>query len=102
MIQLVSKGFRKNLNVFIASPSDVNAEREAAHNVVQSVNDVIAHRLGFTLTCKMWEKLRPTYLTADQWMEQQLQDCDFFLMILWRRFGTPPSETSSCGSGTIQ
>ena len=102
MTPLVSKGYRKNLNVFISSPGDVGDERKAALDVVQSVNDVVAHRLGFVLTCKAWERHHPRVMTAVDWMEQQLLDCDFFLMILWRKYGTPPSETSSCGSGTIQ
>ena len=102
MIPLVSMRSRQNLNVFISSPSDIVTEREAARDVVRTVNDGVARRLGFTLTYKGWDVMHPRDMTPEQWMKLQLRDCDFFLMILWRRYGTPPSETSSCGSGTVR
>ena len=90
----------KQYRVFVASPRDVSAEREALERVVTEVNQTHGVPLGYSIELWRWE----THATPDGGRPQdvinaQLPEFDVFIGILWRRFGTP---TGVAGSGTAE
>ncbi len=88
----------ERLRVFVASPGDVAAEREHVKTVADELNRGIAAQAGFVLDVVRWEThARPDMGRAEQLILDQIGQCDLFVGIMWRRFGTP---TGVAGSGT--
>ena len=95
-------GERKVLRVFVASPGDVKAEREALEQSVQELNEVLCHSLDIHMDLiryetHAWPGFGPD---AQAVINEQLgDDYDIFIGILWKRFGTP---TPRAESGTAE
>ncbi len=88
----------ERLRVFVASPGDVAAELEHVKTVADELNRGIAAQAGFVLDVVRWEThARPDMGRAEQLILDQIGQCDLFIGIMWRRFGTP---TGVAGSGT--
>lgn len=90
----------RSLQVFISSPNDVTTERNAVSKVIEEVNRTIGQRIGISLHVRMWERFRPRGQNLMEFIERQLKNCDLFLMIFSRRFGSPPSADTEYISGT--
>ena len=84
---------------FIASPSDVKAERDACDEIVSSINRTIASKLNMQLRVVRWETDAHPAIGADgqEVINEQLhpEDADFFIGIFWSRFGTPTPRANS-------
>jgi len=87
--------------VFIASPSDVAAERQLAEETIMQINKSIRDTLSAAIEPRRWEHLAP--VTPDL-PEERLQDilnreierCHFFILILNKRYGSvEPGQTIS-------
>jgi hypothetical protein len=90
----------KVYKIFIASPSDVQEEREVCDKVFDGINKNIGHIYGFRVESKKWEKdARPSFGHDGQDVinKQLLDDFQLFIGIMWHKFGTP---TPRGGSGT--
>jgi uncharacterized protein YukE len=88
------------LSVFLASPSDVSAERTRLEEVIAELNQSWSRTLGVRLDLIRWEThAYPGFGddAQDVINEQIPLDYDIFIGILWSRFGTP---TGRAGSGT--
>src|SRR5262245_12886803 len=92
----------KILRIVVASPSDVQPEREALSGVVDELNHGIARDRGLQLSITRWED--DAYAGFHPQGPQGLidailrtEDCDIFIGIFWKRFGTPVYDA---GSGT--
>lgn len=88
--------------VFIASPSDVAQEREAASAEIMNWNGLHAFAMSVVLLPVRWE----THAAAEMGDRPQslinkrvLLDCDFVIGIFWSRVGTP---TGKAESGSIE
>jgi len=86
-----SGGIRR-VRIFVASPGDVQAERERLQKIIQQMNRSTARRLNLVLDLIRWE----THSIPDMGRPQQVIleqltkfDWDIFIGILWLRFGTP-------------
>lgn len=74
------------VNIFLSSPSDVQAEREAAERVVNSLNAEIGMEL--TLNLIRWEK---NFYTASSGFQDQIsgtEDSDLVICIFWKSLGS--------------
>ncbi|MFC0523887.1 hypothetical protein ACFFGV_09990 [Pontibacillus salicampi] len=75
------------LNVMIASPSDVNNEREEVENTINKWNSKFAEDLGVILLPSRWENdVVPTYNgnEAQEVINHQLvQKCDILIGVFW-------------------
>ena len=85
---------------FVASPSDVEDERNKLEEVVQELNSTWSRNLSARLELIRWET--HSYPGADQdaqaVINQQIgNEYDIFIGIMWGRFGSP---TESAASGT--
>ncbi len=89
------------IRVFVASPGDVQPERDAVDEVVEELNATWASR-PYRLEVIRWERnARPGVGSDAQGVinEQIQDDYDIFLGVLWSRCGT---RTPRAESGTIE
>jgi hypothetical protein len=84
---------RRRLSIFVASPGDVQDERERIHRVVEEMNQpgALADQYGLTLQVLDWRDAipgagRPEGVILDQ---LKLKSWDIFIGVLWHRFGSP-------------
>lgn len=90
------------LSVFVASPSDVDEERNRLEEVIRDLNTAWARELGIRLELVRWETYAyPSFGEDPQSVinDQIPDDYDLFIGLMWYRFGTPTGRT---GSGTIE
>jgi len=79
--------------VFVASPSDVLAEREQLKTIVEELNEEVAHLQRVHIELLDWrEKVVPLMGRPQDVILRQLrlEETDLLILILWHRFGTPP------------
>lgn len=87
------------IKCFIASPSDVQEERKACDEVVESINRSIGDSLGIRMETIRWEKDAHAAVGTDGQavINEQLhpEEADFFIGIFWTRFGAPTPRAES-------
>ncbi|MGA2557987.1 MAG: hypothetical protein ABSG04_17090 [Verrucomicrobiota bacterium] len=88
----------KRVTIAIASPGDVQEEREAVRRVFTSWNDTNEHA---TLHPKMWEFAVPELGKHPQDILNQkiIDSSDLLIAIFWSKLGTP---TRTAPSGTVE
>jgi len=94
-MQSQSDDFRKVLRVFIASPSDLEAERRLFRGIVDEVNQSKANGMGTQLEPLGWEDTLPGSGRPQELINEDVKRCDLMIMLLWKRWGTPTGEYSS-------
>ena len=88
--------------ILIASPSDVEDEREIAVQVIQEWNDLHSYSRKVALLPLRWEThTAPEYGTRPQEIINRaiVDDCDLLVGIFWTRIGSP---TGMEESGTLE
>lgn len=88
--------------ILIASPSDVEEEREMVVRLIQEWNDLYSYSRRVTLLPLRWEThTAPEYFTRPQEVVNRaiVDDCDLLVGIFWTRIGTP---TGVAQSGTLE
>jgi hypothetical protein len=86
------------LSVFVASPSDVNAERARLEDVISELNVTWSRTLGIRLELVRWETHAvPGFGVDGQDVVNRSIPADFdvFIGIMWHRFGTPTKRAES-------
>ncbi len=81
--------------IFLASPSDVQKEREIADRVVELLNKSMANRLGWDIKLRLWEDTPPVYGRPQDAINPILDTCDLFVGLVWERWGQPTGNNSS-------
>ena len=82
------------LRVFLASPSDLEAERKATKEMVDRLNPTI-RAAGWTVELLGWEDRLPGFGRPQTQINDDVDACDLFLGVLWRRWGSPSGEFQS-------
>jgi Domain of unknown function (DUF4062) len=90
----------KKVRIFVASPGDVQSERDQLEKVVSELNltiSAIAPDKKIVLELVRWEKNVHPGLGRDPQdvVNQQIGQYDIFVGILWKRMGTPTAEANS-------
>jgi hypothetical protein len=88
--------------ILIASPSDVEEEREIAVKVIQEWNDLYSYSRKVALLPLRWEThTAPDYGTRPQEVINRaiVDECDLLVGIFWTRLGSP---TGAADSGTLE
>lgn len=88
------------LRVVVASPSDVQAERKALSAVRDELNKGIAKERQVQIELFLWETDTHPGFHPDGPQGHidgilPIQDCDVFLGVFWKRFGTPTKDARS-------
>lgn len=87
------------LKIFIASPGDVKLEREKAREEILGLQPV-AQKLGYMLEAVGWEThATPGMGRSQELLNKLVRECDLFIGVLWRKFGSPTGEAES---GTLE
>jgi len=81
----------KVVSVFIASPGGLDEERTVAHEVAQEINRNNAEHWGCQLKLVGWEDTIPGYQRPQSRINQDLDKCEYFIGIMWNRWGSRPS-----------
>lgn len=90
---------RKILRVFLASPGDLQEERKAIRGVVAEFNESWADHLGYQIELMGWEDTIAAYGRPQQIINQEVDRCDLFIGMIWKRWGTPPDRDGDFTSG---
>lgn len=86
---------RNILSVFLASPGDLQEERNVARTSVDRVNKILARRVGWQIELLGWEDTLPSYSRPQSLINKDVDSSDLFLGILWRRWGQDTGKFSS-------
>lgn len=89
MSQLIVK------RIFIASPGDLNVERDSFRKIISEINDHKAHKMGVHIEVIGWELVPPGLGRPQELINKLLTNLDLFVMVLWERWGTPSGKYSS-------
>lgn len=83
-------GTRRFIKVFLASPGDLAVERKVAKAIVDEYNSQLADALGYQVELVGWEDTLPGVGRPQAIINRDLDGCDLFIGMLWKRWGTPP------------
>ena len=87
------------LRIFLASPSDLQEEREITQNVVSRINTSIGRNLDVHVELRGWEDTSPSRRRPQEAINEDLRECDLFLGLVWKRWGTQPGGDNEFESG---
>ena len=86
----------KKVRLFVASPGDVQRERDSIVRVVTELNNTIGYNLELVIELVRWETHAHPALGRPQGViNAQIGDYDIFVGIMWKRFGTPTGQADS-------
>jgi hypothetical protein len=85
------------LSVFVASPGDVADARKRLDQVVDELNFLWSREYGLRLELVKWEThaYSDIGIDAQDVINNQLDEFDIFLGIMWKRFGEPTGRAES-------
>ena len=88
----------RKVRLFLASPGDVQRERDSIVRVVTELNNTIGYNLELVIELVRWEThAHPAMGRPQGVINAQIGDYDIFLGIMWKCFGT---STGQADSGT--
>src|SRR5258708_6771061 len=91
--------YYETLRVFLACPGDLVAERSRFPRILDKVNSLRAHSMGFHLEAVGWERVVPSFGRPQELINRELMTADLTVVVFWNRFGVP-SDTKSELTGT--
>ena len=90
---------RKIIRAFLASPGDLQNERKAIREVIKEFNEIWADELGYQVELLGWEETISGYGRPQHLINQDVDRCDLFLGMMWKKWGTPPDKEGVFTSG---
>ncbi|MEH6756465.1 MAG: DUF4062 domain-containing protein [Parasphingorhabdus sp.] len=88
------------VRIFIGSPGGLEEERRATREIIQEVNQAHSEHWGCQLKLVGWEDTIPGYQRPQSLINVDLDKCQYFIGVLWNRWGTKPDlEASAFTSG---
>ena len=86
--------FYESLRVFLACPGDLVAERSRFPRILDKVNTLRAHSMGFHLEAVGWERVMPSFGRPQALINRELMSADLTLVLFWNRLGVPSGAES--------
>jgi len=86
--------------IFIGSPSGLDREREKLREEVTFYNTHEVEPEGISFKVKDWKDIAPSYQNSQELIDPYLCVCDFYILVLHNRWGTPPDGDSRYSSGS--
>lgn len=90
---------RKILRAFLASPGDLQEERSAIRKAIAEFNESLADALGYQIELLGWEDTVAGFGRPQELINQEVDQCDLFIGLMWKRWGTPPDKDGKFTSG---
>lgn len=90
---------RKILYAFLASPGDLQDERKAVRDAVAEFNESWADEFGYQIELLGWEDTIAGSGRPQELINQDVDRCDLFIGLIWKRWGTPPDRDGKFSSG---
>jgi Domain of unknown function (DUF4062) len=90
---------RRVVKVFLASPGDLADERRAAKAIADEFNALLAEELGYQVELVGWEDTISEAGRPQAIINRDLERCEVFIGMMWRRWGTPPDNNGQFSSG---
>lgn len=87
--------------VFLACPGDLVSERSKFPKLIETVNNMRAHSLGFHLEAVGWERVIPSFGRPQELINRELELADLVVVLFWNRIGSPASRESA-KTGTVE
>jgi hypothetical protein len=81
--------------VFVASPADCAEERRQVREVADAVSHTIGSRFGMRIRVTGWENVQPDYGRPQALINPLVDECDVFVGILSRKWGSPTGSHAS-------
>lgn len=89
-----------NYRVFIASPGGLEPERRMFKEILSAHNDADAIARSCHFQAVGWEITLGGVGRPQEKINEELRQCDLFVLILWDRWGTPTGAKEGYTSGT--
>lgn len=90
---------RKIIRAFLASPGDLQEERKAIRDVVVEWNESWANELGYQVELIGWEETVSRFGRPQNLINQEVDRCDLFVGMMWKKWGTSPDCGGAFSSG---
>ncbi|MBQ0799415.1 MAG: DUF4062 domain-containing protein [Porticoccaceae bacterium] len=87
------------VRIFLASPGDLKEERRMVRETEEELNNGIAAYLNFRIELKGWEDTLSSSGRPQTVINKELDSCEFFIGLISKRWGTPPSSDGIYSSG---
>lgn len=78
---------RKIFHIFLASPGDLADERKLVKENVERINKIIGRTINWQIELLGWEDTLPGANRPQELINKDVELCDLFLGILWKRWG---------------
>ncbi len=88
---------RKVVQIFLASPGDLQEERQAAKAAVDVFNKRWADWFGIQVELVGWEDTFKRFGRPQEQINLDLDRCDAFIGMMWRKWGSPPGGPYTSG-----
>ena len=90
---------RKIVRIFLGSPGDLEDERRVAKSVVDEFNGLWADTTGYQVELVGWEETVSGFGRPQAIINRDLERCEHFVGMVWKRWGTPPDKGGKFTSG---
>jgi hypothetical protein len=85
----------REIVVFVASPGNLLDERVSVRRAADSVNASVGSKFGVRLDVTGWEEVQPEFGRPQEQINHLVEDCDIFIGLVNRRWGSPTGTHSS-------
>lgn len=92
-------GNRKVISFFLASPGDLDEERKIVKDVIDDLNQMFGNKLSILIELVGWEDTGSKIGRPQALINKELERCDVFIGLIWKRWGTPPDTEGKYSSG---
>ena len=97
-IVLKRPAIRREIRLFIASPSDCSQERKIIRDIADEMNEVFCQSLQVVLIPIGWENVAPSLGEPQSVIDEAIDQYDILVGVMWLRFGTPTSDGAQSGT----
>jgi hypothetical protein len=91
----IPQGYLKRIPIFLASPSDLNIERESFQKIIDEINRNKAKSKGVLLEAVIWEDCLIGKGRPQEKINEELKQSTLVIMLLWKRWGSSTDRFSS-------
>lgn len=93
--------YYETVRVFLACPGDLVAERSRFLRIIETVNTLRAHSMGFHLEAVGWERVVPAFGRPQELINKELRTAHLTVVMFWNKIGSP-SDVGGERTGTLE